>query len=270
MGEAGTEFPDVLNQLVRQGYDVFYGQRYRRSGQLLRFIAIEFPEVLYENRRFIWIATLLFLVPGLLMGLACYLNEDALYLLMDPASVRGFESMYDPANSKLGRERESDSDLMMFGFYIYNNIGISFRCFASGIFFGLGSIFFLIYNGLFIGGAAGHVTQAGFVETFYPFVVGHGSFELTAIIFSGAAGLKLGYALIAPGEYTRLYALQVAAKNAIKIIYGSTLMLFIAAFIEAYWSSSSNLSVTVKYSVGAFLWLLVIYYCTSARRRHAA
>ncbi|MGH1485562.1 MAG: stage II sporulation protein M [Cellvibrionaceae bacterium] len=259
---------DQLNILVKQGYDILYANKFHRTGQLLNFIYSGFPAVLQANLRFVGLAAALFLVPGILMWLASFFNEDMLYSLMDPANVRSLEHMYDPVNNKLGRERQADSDLMMFGFYIQNNIGISFRCFASGIFFGLGSIFFLVFNGLAIGGSAGHIANIGFSETFYPFVIGHGALELTAIVFSGAAGLKIGYALIAPGSYTRITALQIAAKEAIKIIYGSTIMLFIAAFIEAYWSSSSTLSITTKLSVGTVLWILVMYYCFVNRTRH--
>ncbi|WP_331351678.1 stage II sporulation protein M, partial [Cellvibrio sp. UBA7671] len=82
--------------------------------------------------------------------------------------------------------RESSTNIEMFGFYISNNIGVSFRTFASGILFGVGSIFFLVYNGLLMGAVSGHLTNAGFTETFFTFVVGHGSFELTAICISGA------------------------------------------------------------------------------------
>lgn len=257
---------DRLNQLVRQGYEILHAGQYQRSGRLLQFLFFGFPAVIQANGRFVAIAALAFVVPGLLMALACYLHDSFLYSLMDPAQIRAMESMYDPEVRKLGRERQSDSDLMMFGFYIQNNIGISFRCFASGLFFCLGSLYFLIFNGLVIGGVSGHLTQAGFAGTFYPFVIGHGAFELTAIVFSGAAGLKLGYALIAPGQYTRLTALQIAAREAVQMIYGSTLMLLIAAFVEAWWSSSTQLTTMVKITTGAVLWLLVLYYCFCSGR----
>jgi len=159
----------------------------------------------------------------------------------------------------------------MFGFYIYNNIGIAFKCFATGLFAGIGSLFMLAYNGLVLGGVSGHLTSLGYTETFYPFVVGHGSFELTAIVFSGAAGLKLGFALLSPGAYSRVKALQFAAADAINIMYGVFIMLLIAAFIEAFWSSSSIMPNPVKYAVGAALWGLVYYYCFFyARSRVAA
>jgi len=259
-----------LNELVQQGYDVLYGSKSGHNTALLDFLFVGFPASLRANLSYIWTACALFVLPGLLMWLACFLNEDMIFSLMRPEDVRMIEYMYEPELEKFGRERQSDSDLLMFGFYIKNNIGISFRCFATGIFFCLGSIFFLLFNGLSIGAIAGHLSNLGYNETFYPFVIGHGSFELTAIVFSGAAGLKLGYSLLAPGAYKRIDALQIAAKDAIKIIYGSTVMLLIAAFLEAFWSSSSELPVSVKLSVGAMLWVFVIYYCFfSGKPRHA-
>ena len=49
----------------------------------------------------------------------------------------------------------------MFGFYIRHNIGIAFQCFAGGLFAGIGSLFYLIYNGAIIGAVAGYLTERG-------------------------------------------------------------------------------------------------------------
>jgi uncharacterized membrane protein SpoIIM required for sporulation len=154
----------------------------------------------------------------------------------------------------------------MFGYYIMNNIGIAFQTFASGLLFGLGSLFFLLFNGLLIGAVSGHLSQIGYGEPFWSFVVGHGAFELNAIVLAGAAGLQLGWALLAPGRYTRSEALRLAAQLAIRLLCGAALFLLIAAFIEAYWSSMTYTGATVKYVVGAGLWLLVLAYLALAGR----
>lgn len=252
---------EQLNKMVQEGYQVLYGAKARNSGLILDFIFYGFPAALRSNINYVWAATALFVLPAIAMFIAVMLNEEIILSLINPEDIRAIEYMYDPSQEKFGRERQSDTDFMMFGFYIYNNIGVSFRCFASGLLFGLGSIFFIGFNGLYLGGVAGQLTSLGFNETFYPFVIGHGSFELTAIVFSGAAGLKMGHALLAPGAYSRLQALQLASADAIKIMYGVILMLLVAAFIEAFWSSSSTLPIWVKLGVGAVLWFLVIYYC---------
>ena len=157
---------------------------------------------------------------------------------------------------------------MMFGYYIMNNIGIGFRNYSLGITAGIGTAFILIFNGVSLAALSAHVIHLGFEQTFFPFVVGHGSFELTAIVFSGAAGLKLGYSVIAPGAERRVDALRVAATESIVIVYGVIAMLVAAALIEAFWSSKPALPIELKLFVGAVLWLLVaLYFGALGRRR---
>jgi len=107
---------------------------------------------------------------------------------------------------------------------------------------------------------AGYLTARGHGENFYSFVVTHGAFELTAIVLAGAAGLRLGHALLAPGRRTRLEALKHAAGDAIVVVYGVIGMLVLAAAIEAFWSSARWVLPWVKYTVGALCWALVAAY----------
>ena len=62
---------------------------------------------------------------------------------------------YSKAAESIGRN--AGTDWMMFGVYIRNNIGIAFQCFAGGLFAGLGSLFFLAFNGAFSGALAGYL-----------------------------------------------------------------------------------------------------------------
>jgi uncharacterized membrane protein SpoIIM required for sporulation len=247
-----------LDQLVDATHRFFYKPRFSYQSNFLRFFFEGFPQAMYENRWYVVAGMLLFFLSFGLTALACYLNVDLIYSVFPAEQVRGYESMYNPENRVLGRERDSETDIQMFGYYIYNNIGIAFRTFATGILLGLGSVFFLVYNGLVIGAVMGYMAVAGYHETFFPFVAGHGSFELTGIALSGAAGLRLGAAFLIPGAYSRLTALRLAANSCIKLMYGVFLMLLMAAFIEAFWSSSTVISNTTKYYVGAGLWMLVL------------
>ncbi len=161
-----------------------------------------------------------------------------------PQQVAEMQGVYDPDASRLGRaaERASSEDWMMFGYYVMHNIGIAFQTFAAGLLFGLGSVFFLIFNGLIIGAISGHLTEIGYGQTFWSFVIGHGAFELTAIALAGAAGLQLGWALIAPGQLTRSESLRLAARESVQLLCGVIVFLLIAAFIEAYWSSTTQVA----------------------------
>ena len=133
-----------------------------------------------------------------------------------------------------------------------------------------GSLFFLFFNGLMIGAVAGHLTQIGSGQTFWSFVIGHGAFELTAITLAGAAGLKLGWALLAPGRWPRSEALRLAARQSVQLVAGAILLLLLAAFVEAYWSSMTSIGSTIKFAVGGGLWLLLAsYFALAGRGRHA-
>jgi uncharacterized membrane protein SpoIIM required for sporulation len=119
------------------------------------------------------------------------------------------------------------------------------------------------------GAVGGYLTERGLGTTFYPFVATHSAFELTAIVIAGAAGLRLGHALLIPGRRTRLDSLVSAARRCTVLLYGSTAMLFIAAGIEAFWSSAQWLPPGVKYGVAALCWLAVLGYLTFQGRRRA-
>ncbi|MHA6494081.1 stage II sporulation protein M [Pseudomonas borbori] len=259
---------EQLQQLALRGHQQFYRHRSPLAAQLIGFILVGFPRVVRAEWRCVSVASLLFFGSLLTMGMLVYLFPDLVYSLIDPEQVEKMEQMYDPEARRIGRfsERDSGDDWMMFGFYIMNNIGIAFQTFASGLLFGIGSLFFLLFNGMMIGAVAGHLTQIGYSETFWSFVIGHGAFELTAIALAGGAGFKIGWALLAPGRLPRSEALRLAAGRAVRLIGGSTVFLLLAAFIEAYWSSMTLASPTVKYSVGAMLWLLVLAYLLLAGR----
>ena len=263
---------DSLQQQALRGHQQLYRHRSRPGASVLAFILADFPRLVREQWRFVLAASLMFFTSLAGFALLVYLYPELVYNLIPAEQVSEMQSMYDPVAGHLGRtaERAASEDWAMFGYYIMHNIGIAFQTFASGLLLGLGSVFFLVFNGLMIGAVAGHLTYVGYGQTFWSFVIGHGAFELSAIALAGAAGLKLGWALVAPGRLPRAEALRLAARKSVLLVCGGMLFLLIAAFIEAYWSSMTGPSYQTKYLVGAALWLLVVVYLVFAgRRRHA-
>ncbi len=259
-----------LQLLNLRAHQQLYRSRQSLGPRLLGFLLAGFPRQVRSAWRSILLASLLFYGSLLGMGLLVYLFPDLIYSLLSPQQVAKMELMYDPDARRLGPlgERGSSGDWLMFGYYIMNNIGIAFQTFAGGLLLGVGSLFFLLFNGLNIGAIAGHLLRIGYDETFLSFVVGHGAFELTAITFAGAAGLQLGAALLIPGPRSRRAALRAAATGCIGLVCGVIVLLLIAAFVEAYWSSVTSFSAGVKYTVGGGLWLLVgLYFLLGGRQR---
>jgi len=264
---------DYLQQLAQRGHQQLYRHRSPLGGRLLGFMLGGFPRLVREEWRHVLAASLLFYLCLLGMAALVLAFPELVYSLVSASQVEQMEAMYNPEAHRLGEfgTRGSGEDWVMFGYYVMNNIGIAFQTFAGGLLFGLGTLFYLLFNGLMIGAIAGHLTGIGYHQPFWSFVIGHGAFELTAITLAGAAGLKLGAALIAPGRLGRGEALRLAAARAVRLIAGAALMLLIAAFIEAYWSSMTFTSASVKYAVGALLWLLVgLYFTLGGRSQNAS
>ncbi len=252
---------DRLNRMVVHGHQYLYETRSHFIRSIIEHFTQTFPSLIRKEWKLVLIASLLFYLPFFTMLILLQFNPDLIYSVMDGDTVRSIESMYEPTlHERFGREREADSDILMFGYYIRNNTGIDFRTFAGGLLFGVGTLVSTIFNGVYIGAVAGHLTQLGYNPTFWGFVCGHSALELTALVFSTVAGLKLGLALIKPGRKSRIRALIDNGKVGMNIMYGTAIMTIMAAFVEAFWSSIAWMPLMIKLSVAAVLWLVLIAY----------
>jgi len=249
-----------LSIVTARAHQIVYRQSDFGIARIARVLLNRFPATVRAHRGYVALAALLFFGPALALGIAVYHKPDLILSIVDAGTAAKFEKMYDPSNEVLGRLRDAGTNWMMFGFYIMNNITIAFQCFASGILLGIGSVYFIAMNGAFGGAIAGYVASAGFGGTFFSFVATHCAFELTAIVLCGAAGLRIGRAVLLPGRLPRTAALEIAAKDSSIIVFGSVVMLIIAAAIEAFWSSAAWITPAAKYSGAVACWILLALF----------
>lgn len=264
----GLPLIEQLNALVLQGHRQLYRHRLPLLAPLMHFLLAGFPRAVREQASWNLVSALFFCGSLAFMWLLVWQQPDMVYSLVDAETLNGIEDMYEPG-AGFREERDSGDDVTMFGYYIWNNIGIAFRTFASGIFFGIGALVVELFNGAFFGAIAAHLVNVEHHEPFFTFVIAHGAPELTAIVLAGGCGLRLGWALMAPGPWSRIHALQRAARKTMPVMYGNFLLLLLAAFIEAFWSPRA-FDPDIKYAVGAALWALLYLYLLLAGRRHAA
>jgi uncharacterized membrane protein SpoIIM required for sporulation len=249
-----------LSSVTARAHQIVYRQTDLGFGRIARTLMHTFPAEVRAHRWYVLVAALLVVVPAAALGYAVAHRPDLILSIVDSATVEQFGHMYDPANAAIGRLRDAGTNWMMFGFYIANNIGIAFQCYVSGILFGIGSLYYLAFNGAFGGAIAGYVTSIGFAGTFFPFIATHSAFELTAVVLSGAAGLRIGRSVLLPGRLTRVASLQLAARETSVIVFGSAVMLVIAAAVEAFWSSAVWVTPMSKFLAAAGCWLLVAIF----------
>ncbi len=265
----GPDLVDRINRLVLDGHHALYGARADSVGPALRFLAYDFPRLVRSEAPAVWLGVLLFFAPFLGMTAAIQYFPEFAAVVLTPAEMEEMQAMYRSETEQLGM-REASTNVQMFGVYIWNNIRIGFQTFAGGIFFGLGSIFFLLFNGIYIGAVVGHLTAVGLGPQLWSFISGHAAMELVAIALSGAAGLIVGHALLAPGRRSRRAALVERGRVALMIMMGAAVMFFIAALIEAFWSPLNLADPWPKYAVGALMWVVVLAYLGLAGRGRRA
>ncbi|HEX4510033.1 MAG TPA: stage II sporulation protein M [Burkholderiaceae bacterium] len=257
--------PDLvayLDGLAGRAHAGLYSAPPYRLGAIVELVTHEFPRTVRRYWKFVLIAAVLMTGPGLVGFVGSMRSQSFATQILPEATAAQMRESYshDPSEGRTGND-----NAFMAGFYVNNNIGIAFRCFATGILFGLGSLFFLVYNGLTIGAVAGFVQSAGYGRNLLTFMVGHGAFELTAIVISGAAGMVMGYALVDTGGLTRFGSLRRRARDLAQLIMGVAVMLAIAACLEGFWSPA-HVPRTAKLVAAALLWVSVMAYLALAGR----
>ena len=183
------------------------------------------------------------------------------------AYVEQMDEMYAQPITADRKEGAGRNDTVMAGFYIQHNTSIGLQCFAYGLFFGIGSLYELLSNGIILGTLFGHLAASPSAPNFFEFVTAHGPFELTAIVFSGAAGLRLGWGLIDTRGQSRLDSLHREAVRALPIVGAASVLFVLAAFLEGFVSASS-LPYAAKAGIAvSSAAMLVVYVAFGGRTR---
>lgn len=135
--------------------------------------------------------------------------------------------------------RDPQISNVMVGYYINHNTGIGLECFAYGLLAGIGGLFATVFNAAFLGASFGYMSTLPERQNFFNFVTAHGPFELTAIVLSAAAGMRLGFAMIDTRGRSRLESLQAAGRETMPTMGAAMVLFIMAACIEAFISPTA-------------------------------
>ena len=252
-----------LQQLAARGHSQIYRYPARTWWQrLVAFVRSGLPEAVRREKKVVCWAHVLFYGPFLLAMLVVIIQPDWLAKLagadVGAQAASSYQQMAD--DYAQGVNRPFWQNPAMFGFYVFNNIGIAFQSFASGLLLGIGTVYTTVYNGLLIGGVMGYMTHQPSGLAFFSFVGAHGAFELTGLVLAAAGGLRLGLAVLMPGELPRYLALKQQGARAAVLMGGAFLLLVVAAVIEGFWSPLTSIPMVLKFVVGGVLWIWVYAY----------
>ncbi|GAA4836146.1 stage II sporulation protein M [Garicola koreensis] len=114
-----------------------------------------------------------------------------------------------------------------------NNAWIAAQCVAFGV-TGIWPAAILGINAGSIGIAGGVMHEQGAAADFWLNLLPHGLMEMTAIFVAGAAGLRIFWAWVAPGQRRRLTALTEEARSLITVALGLVVVLLISGIVEGF------------------------------------
>ncbi len=257
-----------LHGLVGRAHNALYraqGFRFRDWGRILFDSA---PRALRSDPA-LRLSALVFAGSFLICGLVAAAQPEFARQVVGEKFVEAMDHMYSRPIESHGKDGVQRDDTAMAGFYINHNTSIGLKCFAWGILFGVGSLFQLLSNGIVLGTVFGHMAVSPHASAFYTFVTAHSSFELTAVVVAGAAGLRMGWGLVDTQGQSRVASLRREAIRALPALSVSVVLFVLAAFIEGFISASA-LPYWAKAGVAITSALVIISYLALGGRRNDA
>ena len=266
---AAGEDPTVLrylNSLAARAHGQVYTPKRTGLRPLLRFIAVGFAQTIRRNWIVVGTAAAIFILTTVASGLAVVRNPELAYSLFD-------ERMVEYENLRLEKQEgeyrgnftfDVSESPVVAAMIIGNNVKVAIMGFSFGALACILGIFLLVFNGRMLGTLSGLVWNGGYFVGFYSLILTHGVLELSAICISTAGGLRLGWALIAPGPMGRSDALRHASRDGFALLGGSILMLVVAGIIEAF--VTPHFGAPVRWSVAIGTGVLFTLYVLFAGR----
>jgi uncharacterized membrane protein SpoIIM required for sporulation len=252
-GHPGDPIVLRLESLVARARQAVYAEEPGRES-LRAFFGRTYWVRVRERPGPLLLAIALLVVPALLAG-AWALQDTGAAVGLVPGQFRG-------AVQPVGDTGMTASQTAGFsGAVMTNNIQVTFLSFAAGILCGLGTAVVVAYNGATLGAVAGGAIANGNGSAFAQFVTAHGVIELSCIVVAAAAGMRMGYALVAPGPRTRMLALAEEARTSIAIVLGTIPWVILAGVIEGFVTRAGVglvPGIALGVGVGALYWGLVL------------
>ncbi|OJW77278.1 MAG: hypothetical protein BGO69_17995 [Bacteroidetes bacterium 46-16] len=260
-----------INSLAANIFLSIYKNKKENRNRLITFWTKELPLIIHKHHRTL-LYTFIFFAVFVAIGVFSAMHDQTFIraILGD-----GYVEMTEQ-NIAAGQPfgvYNNENELIMFIEIAFNNIMVSFICFASGIFLSLGTIYFLFKNSLMIGAFEYMFFQHGMGFKSILVVFTHGTLEISALIIAGCAGLVMGNSLLFPRSYTRLQSLMMATRDAVKILISLIPVFITAAFFEGFVTRHTGMPVLLNLMIlGASLlfiiWYYILYPIKVSRQQH--
>jgi len=253
---------NYLNSLVIRAHGRIYRADAQGGKKIRNFFARELPQTFRRTWRYTALSFSVFALFATLSFVATKLDPEFSELVgVNPA----LREIYIETKTHWWEQLNEEGNQIGAANIMQNNIRVTIMTFALGAMLGLGTIYYLAFNGANIASVLALTYRAGFGNDLVTFMVGHGVIELSCIFIAGGAGLLIGSAMVLPGDLSRADALKTRGMEAVRLMMGVAVLLVIAAIIEGF-ISPAPINPRFKFGIGAITGVALYSYLLFAGR----
>lgn len=255
---------NYLNSLVIRAHGRIYQAEMQKGSRIKEFFVRDFPQTFRRTWAYTAISFSVFALFGVIGFLGTKYDPEFSELVGVPPS---FREMKIETKTHWWEDLNEANQVGASSIFTHN-IQVTIYTFAFGALFGVGTLFYLAYNGAVLASVLALTYRAGFGNDLLTFMVGHGVIELSCIFIAGGAGLLIGSALLMPGNLSRADALKSRGKQAVRLMMGVAVLLVIAGIIEGF-ISPAPIPAAIKYSIAAITGIALYSYLLLAGKGDA-
>lgn len=252
---------NYLNSLVIRAHGRIYQADSRGGARIRNFFAREFPQTFRRTWRYTMVSFAVFLTFAVIGFVGTKHDPEFSELVGVPPA---FRELYIETKTHWWENLNEANQIGASSIFTHN-IQVTIYTFAFGAMFGVGTVFYLAYNGATIASVLALTYRAGFGNALLTFMVGHGVIELSCIFIAGGAGLLIGSAMLMPGDLSRADAMKSRGKDAIRLMMGVSVLLVVAGIIEGF-ISPAPIPASIKFSIAAITGISLYSYLLLAGR----
>lgn len=195
--------------------------------EFLRFWTVSFPVVAYRSWRWWLGSAVAFYAVAAVIAVWVATNPEVQSVVGTPADI-------DQLVNHDFADYYSENPAGSFALRVWvNNSWVAAQCIGFAILLGIPIPYILFQNAANLGLSAGLMFDAGKGGIFLGLITPHGLLELTAVLLAGAAGMRLGWTVIAPGDRPRGQVLAEQGRAVVSVAVGLAVVLLVSGLIEA-------------------------------------
>ncbi|AQX08475.1 stage II sporulation protein M [Elizabethkingia ursingii] len=221
-----------LNYLSSQIFQKIYKTKRIEQNRLKAFFMKEVPLIMYEYRKYLLLAFLVFAMFTTIGVISTHYDVDFVKLILGEDYVN--QTLENIKKGNAVAIYGSGSNWGSAIGIIQNNLGVGAKLYAYGIFGGFGTLFVLMQNSIMLGTFQYFFQQQGVLGDSMRGIWIHGAFEISAMVIEATAGFILGASLLFPKTYSRLNSFKIGFRNSFKIFVSTIPFTIFAGLLEGF------------------------------------